>query len=76
MKYLSGEETYIGDKVIADKSKGIVVAVIDTKQFTKEYAEGWAYLKKGCLVETEEMGLVHYPQIDEDLFLVERKREL
>lgn len=73
MKYLSGQEIYVGDYVIADKSEGVIVCVIDTKQFTEEYTEGWAYLEKGCLVETKEMGLVHYPEPDEDLILESRK---
>ncbi len=73
MNYLSGEEICVGDKVIADKSDGVVVAVIDTKQFTEEYSEGWSYLEKGCLVETTAMGLVHYPEADRDLILKNRK---
>ena len=60
MKYLSGQEVCVGDNVVADKSEGVVVFVIDTKQFTAEYSEFWAYSEKGCLVETKEMGLVHY----------------
>ena len=74
MKYLSGDEIYVGDEVIADKSEGVVVCVIDTKQFTEDYPEGWNYLEKGCLVETKEMGLVHYPEIDEDIILKSRKK--
>jgi len=74
MKYLGGQEICVGDNVVADKSEGVVVCVIDTKQFTEEYqAEGWAYLEKGYLVETREMGLVHYPEPDEDLILKSRK---
>ena len=74
MKYLGGQEICVGDNVVADKSEGVVVCIIDTKQFTEEYqAEGWAYLEKGYLVETREMGLVHYPEPDEDLILKSRK---
>ena len=54
MRYLSGEEICAGDDVNADKNRGVVVCVIDTKQFTGEYSsEDWSYLEKGCLVETE-----------------------
>ncbi len=73
MKYWNGEEVKIGDKVIADKSDGIVVCVIDTKQFSEDYSEGWDYLEKGMLIETKAMGLVHYPESDDDIFLVKRK---
>ena len=57
---------------IADKSDGVVVAVIDTKQFSAAYPEGWSYLKTGMLVETEEMGLVHYPEPNEDVVFINR----
>lgn len=73
MKYWKGEEVYIGDEVIADKSKGIVVCVIDTNQFSEDYSEGWAYLGKGILIETKALGLVHYPETDGDIVLVKRK---
>lgn len=74
MKYLSGQEICVGDNVTADKSEGVVVCVIDTKQFTEKYQpESWAYLEKGCLIETKEMGLVHYPVADKDLILSNRK---
>lgn len=75
MKYWDGQEVYIGDKVIADKSDGIVVCVIDTKQFSDDYPEGWGYLETGILIETKAMGLVHYPQVDEDVILVERAKK-
>ena len=73
MKNLNGVEVCIGDKVIADKSDGVVVCVIDTNQFSEKYTEFWSYLKKGMLIETTEMGLVHYPEIDRDVVLIARK---
>ena len=73
MEYLSGEEIYVGGNVTVDKCESVVVCVLDTKQFTEEYQEGWSYLEKGCSVETKEMGLVHYPESDEDLILKGRK---
>jgi hypothetical protein len=73
VKYWNSEEVYIGDEVIADKSKGIVVCVIDTEQFSEDYPKGWAYLERGMLIETKEIGLVHYPEPDEDVVLVKRK---
>lgn len=75
MKYFNGQEVYLGDRVIADKSEGIVVAVIDTGQFSEAYPEGWSYLECGMLVETKEMGLVHYPEPNEDVIFVERSRD-
>jgi hypothetical protein len=72
MNYMDGNEVYIGDKVIADDSEGVVVCVIDTKQFSDNYKEDWAYLGKGMLIETKKWGLIHYPEVDEDVILVER----
>ena len=74
MKYLDGEEICVGDNVTVDKCEGVVVCVIDTKQFTEKYTEGWAYLETGCLIEAENFGLVHYPEPDEDLILIHRKK--
>lgn len=76
MKYLDGQEVYVGDKVIAHKSEGVVVYVIDTKQFSDEYPAGsWDYLEKGMMVHTIAMGLVHYPEPDEDVKLIERAKK-
>ena len=73
MKYWDGQEVLVGDRVIADKSHGFVVYVIDTKQSSVNHPEGaWDYLEKGMMVETIAMGLVHYPEPDEDIILIER----
>lgn len=74
MKYLDGNEIHVGDKVIADDSEGVVVCVIDTKQFSNSYPEGWISAEKGVFIETTKWGLVHYPEIDEDVSLIERQK--
>ena len=53
----------IGDRVTDSGGlSGAVVCVVETGEFSAEYtAAGWAYLKVGALVMTEEAGLVHYP---------------
>ncbi len=52
----------IGDQVSDGGLLGTVVANIETGEFSAEYtAAGWAYLKVGVLVMTDEAGLVHYP---------------
>jgi hypothetical protein len=74
MKYLTGDEVQIGDQVVADKSNGIVVCVIDTGQYSDTHpSDQWSYLNTGAMVETDEMGLVHYPKTNEHLVLVARK---
>jgi hypothetical protein len=72
MKYLDGNEVQLGDKVVADDSEGVVVSVIDTKQYSEKYPEGWTDLKDGAFVETTKWGLIHYPIFDEDVILIER----
>ena len=74
MKYFDGNEVRIGDKVIADDSEGVVVCIIDAKQFSEGYQDAWTYLEKGVLIETKKWGLIHYPEIDEDVMLVERAK--
>ncbi len=72
MKYSDRKEVRLGDKVTVDGVNGIVVAVIDTGQYSEAYPEGWSYLNIGALIEANEFGLIHYEVSDEDLVLVER----
>ncbi|HLX15460.1 MAG TPA: hypothetical protein VKS24_09665 [Bradyrhizobium sp.] len=52
----------IGDHVSDHGLLGTVVANIEAGEFSADYtAAGWAYLKVGVLVMTDEAGLVHYP---------------
>jgi hypothetical protein len=72
MKYRDGNEVYLGDKVVADDSEGLVVMVLDTRQFSDEYPEGWTNEVRGAFVETKKWGLIHYPEFDEDVTLLQR----
>lgn len=55
----------VGDCIHIDGLDGRVVANISQMDFSAEYpAETWAWLGTGILVETEEIGLVHYPGND------------
>jgi len=53
----------VGDKVIVPGSMtGVVLCDIDNGEYSAEYsAAQWAYLKTGILVETEEAGIIRYP---------------
>jgi hypothetical protein len=52
----------VGDMVSDGALRGIVVAQLDQNEFTPEYPrEQWSYLERGVMVETEEVGLVHFP---------------
>jgi hypothetical protein len=72
MYYTDGNEVLLGDEVVADDSAGVVVAVLDTKQFSTHYPEGWSDQKTGAFVETKKWGLIHYPDFDDDVKLVKR----
>jgi len=61
------------DEVIADDSEGIVVTVLDTKQFSEDYPEGWCEQTTGAFVETKKWGLIHYPYFDDDVKFIARK---
>lgn len=62
MKYSDGTLVHLGDRVRADYDLiGVVVASIDTGEYSEEYPENeWSYLKTGVLIDTEEAGLVHF----------------
>ncbi len=52
----------IGDRVADGTLLGTVVANIEAGEFSADYTvAGWAYLKVGVLVMTEQAGLIHYP---------------
>ena len=55
----------IGDRIRIDEMIGVVVALISDGKFATSYpAELWLYLKVGVLVETDQAGLIHYPNLD------------
>jgi hypothetical protein len=74
MKYTDGNDVQIGDRVIADESEGVVVTVLDTKQFSDDYPEGWTDEKTGVFIETKRWGLIHYLAPDDDVKLIEREK--
>lgn len=75
MNYSNGKVVLLGDPVgLGGGMTGVVVAVIETKDFAKGYIpDEWIYLKTGVLVESPEAGIVHYPQFPEDVALIEHK---
>jgi hypothetical protein len=76
MKYVDGQEVQLGDKVrLGDRAGGVVVASIDTDEYTPEHPKTeWEYLKRGVMVKFPEYGLIHYEEAEPDLALVERSR--
>lgn len=73
MKYPSGEEVRLGDQVQCwIGCHGVVVAAIDLDQYSPDYPRSWAYLGRGALIMTDQAGLIHYDEADEDLELIRR----
>lgn len=75
MKYSDGNEAKIGDSVAIDEHcRGVVIALIDTKEYGSEYSkEQWGYLKEGILIDTDFGGIIHYLNAtDEKIILLKR----
>ncbi len=77
MKYEDGKQVLIGDKVHLDGGiTGTVMCSIDDGIYTSEYLESqWEYLKKGVMVFSEQAGLIHYAEWNEDCMLIERSKK-
>lgn len=75
MNYIDGLEAMLGDEVlIQGQHKGIVVACIDSGQYSTQYsANDWAYLMEGVLIDTDFGGLIHYKSsTNKNIVLVKR----
>jgi hypothetical protein len=70
MRYPTGREMKVGDEVVADGMRGVIVCDFDSREFAKGY-EAWdvpptlemlggGTLSSGIMIETAEAGLVHY----------------
>jgi len=61
VRYADGQLIATDDTVEIDSQyRGRVIACMDTNRCLPG-AEGWAYLEKGIMVDTDFGGLVHYP---------------
>jgi hypothetical protein len=74
MKYPDGTEIKVGDRVkVAGDDFGVVVLSVDANEYSTEFpAQEWSYLKKGIMIKSEKMGLVHYEEYSEDIELIKR----
>ena len=74
MKYSDGQEVRLGDKVqLWNGCYGFVVCSIDTDEYTSTFPKkDWVYLKSGVMIRTDNAGLIHYIEADEDLQLIQR----
>ncbi len=72
--YSNGNEIKIGDVVQYGDSPSKIVFVINTNSYSKEYPQKeWSYLKEGFGIETENFGLIHQIEPDEDIQLIKRE---
>lgn len=57
----------IGDKYLIDGYLGTIVAIVDEGLYSDLYPmPKWAsVLKSGILVEDQQAGLIHYPDLDD-----------
>ena len=63
MSVLRGME--IGDRIRIHGMTGRVVGVITEDKFSPDHPpEQWAHLEVGILVDTNEAGVIHYPNLD------------
>ena len=74
MLYPSGEEAHLGDRVrLGESEDGVVVCSLDTDEFSDRYPrQEWLMLRRGILVEFENLGLIHYADPEDSLVLVSR----
>lgn len=55
-------KTKLGETIICDGVMGIIVVDIDNDCYSNDYPKSdWGYLQTGFLIETQEFGLIHYP---------------
>lgn len=52
----------LSETLICDNMIGVIVADIDNHSYSDEYPQSdWEYLQTGFLINTQEAGLLHYP---------------
>jgi len=70
MKYIDGRLVRPGDYVRFEPNlTGLVVCSVDTDEYSERYPrDQWqSYLRKGVLIETNEVGMVHLEENDVSL---------
>jgi hypothetical protein len=77
MKYYSGKEILVGDRVRLWKGKlGRVVCDMDKREFSAEFSEkDWGNLKSGILIVSDSGDVFHSEEFDEDLELIRRQQQ-
>ncbi|MEI9403678.1 hypothetical protein [Mesorhizobium argentiipisi] len=69
MQYATGQKMKVGDEVVADGMRGLIVCDFDSREFAEGYETwdmpttemlGGGTLSSGVMIETAEAGLIHY----------------
>ncbi|PWJ85107.1 hypothetical protein C8D77_12923 [Mesorhizobium loti] len=69
MQYATGQKMKVGDEVVADGMRGLIVCDFDTREFAVGYDTwdmpttemlGGGTLSSGVMIETAEAGMIHY----------------
>src|SRR5713101_5064537 len=74
LKYATGEDIRLWDRLeVWSGCRGLVVFSIDDDAYSTRFPkEHWAYLGSGVMLDTEQAGLIHYSEPDEDMRLLTR----
>ncbi|EXB28357.1 hypothetical protein J537_0569 [Acinetobacter baumannii 1437282] len=74
MNYHTGELIELGDSIdLSSDITGIIVGIIEESKFSSQFPkEEWGYLDRGLLVLSDQAGLIHYPDITEDMKLIKK----
>jgi hypothetical protein len=73
VKYETGEDVRLWDRVAWGSARGIVVFSIDSDEYSSRFPkEQWSYLIAGAMVDTDEAGLVHEHEQPPPMELVAR----
>lgn len=74
MKYPTGELIELSDSIeLSFDMTGVIVGIIEESKFSNQYPkEEWDYLDSGLLILSDQAGLIHYPDITEDMKLIKK----
>jgi hypothetical protein len=70
MQYATGQKMKVGDEVVADGMRGVIVCDYGSHEFAEGYETwdvpptlemlGGGYLSSGVMITTAEAGMIHY----------------
>jgi hypothetical protein len=74
LRYATGDELHLGDRIEAGGMIGTVVCVIEPGEYSAEFSEKhWSYLARGFMFRSDEGVLIHFDHADESTSLLSRR---